>query len=781
MRKAAVVLAIVVAAVAFAAAAVPRLVSMDAYRPRVAAAILERTGRAPSFSKISLNLLPTVSIHLSDFTLSGPPSLPAERFLIAPKAEFRVALLPLLAGRNEFSTFLLHRPRITVRRFRDGTLSAADVLERLGAQDAPAPGGAFGPTTSVVLKGARIEDGTLSVIHEEENTPEFRTEISPFSLRISGMGEPAKRFTLEASIRKPAEGKVTLTGNALRNAAGTGGGGLLFRAEGKAFGQKFTAQGTLGAPTGAPEADLSLSFPKVDVGRARESFRELWPVLSDWKAQGVATVSVRLAGDFKSLGFEVEADLTRTGWTVAEGVQKFIDSPCTLILEGHRFPGVVAVSNAELRFPPLLLMANATFSPSTGVRDWALSARVSDLADFAKARGEGFTKWSPSGRFVLSGKGRKEPGAEGTYILEADLAGVGLSFPGRRFALSGFKGHVDVTPGSVEFSPLAGLVNGQRFLIRGKVGRGETPAGEVELRMGYLDLDELLPAGERTGTRKNGADVTATLEEWDERLAFYADVSIDAGNLWGVEFRGLSGHVRREKGTFTFEGIRATLFGGEVLLSGGLGKPGDGTGLRARVSARDVELSEFLGAVSSLEDYLSGKGTLSLDIAGSRKDLAEFLRTAEGKGSLRIQDGKLGGVDLLARAAAAVEGRKEAAPAPGETAFREVSAHLAVGGGKVRFTNLQMTSGSMEVDGDAVVGLADHGLELFCTLWLSRELSTGLPWSGRGFPVSAEKRVGVPLLVSGTLRNPSVAVDTTALGRTPGRMLRPGVPGGRRR
>lgn len=784
MRKAAVVIAIVITVAILAAATVPGLVSMESYRPRVTAAIAAKTGRTATFSKISLTLLPAIAIRLGQFSLSGSPSAPAEPLVSAPVAEFRVALLPFLAGRNEFSTLILHRPKITVRKYPDGTHSATDVLERLARLDERAPPDA-GRQTSVTLKGIRIEDGALSILQEEKGAPVVRLDLSPFSFHGSGIGAQEKPFSLEIGFPPHARGTVRLDGLAVhRNAAA--GGGLSFRGKGEAFGQKFTTEGTLSAPRQFVESDLSILFPKVDVESLLEGFPDVADGFSRLRPKGTANIVVKVSGDSQSLGFEVQADLTHAGWTIAEGLSKFIDTPCTLVLEGHRFAEAIVVSNAEVRYPPLLLIGNASFSPGTGAREYSASGRIASLAEFARSRGEEFTKWSPAGRVVLSVKGKRATGASpDAYLLEADLAEVGITIPGRAMAVSGFNGHVSIAPESVEFSPMAGLINGQRFLLRGKIARGDAPAGEVELQMGYLDLAALLPREEAGGKKKRREEdaLSARLAEaWNRELAFSAAVSIDAGDLWGVEFSRLDGKIRHEKGVLSFDGVRSALYGGNVVLTGALTGPGIDPGIKANVAMTNVEGGEFLRVKSTLGDFLSGKISLSADVAGSRKDLAAFLRTVTGAGSLRIVDGKMKGVDYPAlAAAAATQGKSPGAAAPGDTSFREMESRFSLGGGKARLTGLRIDSGSTELVGDATIGLSDHTLELLGTLWLSKERSKDPPWSGGTFFTTQTGETAVPLVVSGTLRSPAVAIDTTASGRRPGRMLRGGLPGGGKR
>ncbi|RJP25757.1 MAG: AsmA family protein [Deltaproteobacteria bacterium] len=783
MRKATMALALLAALAVVAAGAVPRLVSMESFRPRVTAAIEGKTGRAVSFSRIRLSLFPAVAIRLSEFHLAGPPSRPGESLVSAPVAEFRMAVWSILAGRNEFDTLLLSRPRVTIRQRRDGTYSAADVLGRLAAEDPPPGRVGAAPVDTVALKRVRVDEGTLSVFFEEEGAPDRRWDFTPFSLRVSGIGGPEKPFLLSAGFSGAVRGEVRLEGSAVRRPA-EDGGGVRVRASGKAFGEKIAVEGTVSGSNGVPEADLSLVLPKVEAARLAKAVPALSSPLERLRPKGVAKVSAKVSGDARSLGFEVEADLTRAAWTVAEGLEKFIDAPCTVVIEGRRFPGVLAVSNAELRFPPLLLIANASLSTTTGAREWAASARMASLAEFARSRGGAFSKWSPVGKVVLAGGGSRASGTAGeTYRIDADLSGVGAVFPGRGPSLSGFNGHVSVSPETVEFSPLAGLVNGQRFHLRGKVSRSGVPAGTAELQMGYLDLDTLLRPSEGGDGRKGagGEDIPEWLADVRDRgIAFTAAVSIDAGNFGDAEFSRLSGTIRYGKGALSFDGVRGSLYGGHVVLSGALAGSGKSAGFRTKLTARNVDIVETFRRNAAIGKFLSGRVSFDGELAGSRVSLDEFLRAGAGSGSLRIVDGKMNGVDLPALSAAAAGGGKVAAGSGGgggDTPFRELSADVSIEGGKARFSSLRILIGGMELSGDASVGLTDHTVEMLGTLWVPRETASKAPWAGKGFSVSARGEAAVPLVISGTLHAPVVVLDASAVGRGPGRMLRTGPPG----
>src|SRR4030066_257147 len=124
MRKAGVAAAVVVPILVILVLLLPRLVSLDSLRPRIVAALEEKTGRTVGLSGLSLSLFPGIGVKVTRLTVSGDLRHPGERLLSVPEAEIRLAIAPLLSGRAEFTKFILHRPEIRYRRSRDGTHSA---------------------------------------------------------------------------------------------------------------------------------------------------------------------------------------------------------------------------------------------------------------------------------------------------------------------------------------------------------------------------------------------------------------------------------------------------------------------------------------------------------------------------------------------------------------------------------------------------------------------------------------------------------------------------------
>ncbi len=780
MRKAAIAAAAVVLVLVLAAVLVPRLVSLDSLKPRIVAALEEKTGRKIGLARISLTLFPGIGVKVSGLSVSGDHRHPDETLVSVPEGEIRLAIAPLFSGRAEFSTFILRRPRILFRKYADGTHSATDIANRLAAPETPAAASApeKADKVAVALRSVDIEDAALSLLMEEKDARETRWEISPFTFRLSGIGGRRNEFEIGTRIDGAVRGAISFHGVSTRE-RGAVTDPTVFDIEGKGevFGQAVTVEGKMSAPSGVADLDLAVALPKIRMDDIPGLFAEPPPALRDAKPEGVAAVAVKLSGDLQTMGFEVEADLTRAGWTVSEDIRKFIDAPCTVVVQGRRFPDMVVVSNAEFRFQPLLVIANATYAPATGAREWAASARISSLAEFAKSRGAGLLKWAPIGRLTASGRGKKASAADpDVYTAAMDLGEAGFQVPERRIELRGLNGHVEISPRAVSFAPLTGLVNGQRFALRGNAALGAAPAGQVDLRMAYLDLDALLPpeaAGKKEDREKKGKPAARGGKEPAKKreVSARASLAIDAGRAKGIDFKDLAGTVRYEKETLHLDSVRAALYGGEATVTGRILLSGPAPDFRIKVALKDVHAEELLSRKTSLKDFLSGPVSLSADLGGGAKDFADFARTASGSGAIRVTGGKIKGVDLLSAAAglAGLSGVLPAAPAgpgrgTGETAFSDLSADFRIGGGKIRSDTLKLVSDKLELSGAAVIGF-DKTLDFRGALRLSKEMSDRVRGRGGRFFVGSGGRVEIPLVMSGPVGSPAVAVDTDALAR----------------
>jgi hypothetical protein len=517
--------------------------------------------------------------------------------------------------------------------------------------------------------------------------------------------------------------------------------------KGTAFGQPVTAGGKIVTPEGAARLDVTVAFPKIDVGKIPKIFSRPPAMLSEASLKGVASLAVKVSGSMQAMGID-----------------------------------------AELTFSPLFATAQASIVPSTGAREWSGSARIASLADFAKILGGEFSRWAPAGRLAVSAKGKRAAGsASETWNAELAPGDVGFRNPSPPLDLKGLNGRVELSATKVDFQPLDGSINGQRFTLRGPVSLGAAPAGPASLRMAYLDLDALFPPGE-TGTPAKKPEPGSAAVKGEKGISARGDLRIDAGKARGLEFRDLAGTGRYEDGTLFLDSLKVRLYGGEATASGRVRLAGPAPEFRIKVGVRDVAAEEILSRKTSLKDFLSGKANLSADLGGGTRDFAEFTRTAAGSGSFRVAGGKIKGVDLLSTAAGLSGLRSVLPTAPdasgggraADTSFSDLSCDFRIEGGKLRTDSLRILSDRMGLTGSATLGF-DRTLEFRGTLALSKALSERVRGAAGQFLTGPSGLVEIPLRVSGPVTSPAVRVDTEALARGAGekalRGLMERVPG----
>ncbi len=795
MRKGAIAAAVAIFVLVILVLLIPRLVPVDSLKPRIVAALEERTGRTIDLSGLSLSLFPGIGVRIEGLTVSGDARNPEERLLSVPEAEIRLAIVPLFSGRAVFTKCILRRPKIRFRTYADGTHSATDIVRRFAGETksaGPSPAGKDGERVAVVLRTVSVEDAGLFLHLADKGGKGSGWEISPLTLKLSGIGEKQNDFELRTRIEGQIRGEVSFAGTLSREQGGeTGRADYAIQGNGELFGQKVEGKGTFFASRDPAVVDLAISFPGIRPERIPEIFRDPPAGLAKARLEGVIPLSVKVAGPPESPGFEARVDLTRAGATFHADpeLRKNVDTPCTIVAKGRYSSGRLFLADAELRMPPLSVAAKGQFHPGTGAREWEATATVSSLAETGKLPGAGLLSgWSPEGRLTASGKGRSErAGAPETFEGEVDLGGVGFRIPDRNVALRGLAGTIALTPRSVAISRLAGLLNGERFSLDGKASLGPAPQGQVDLRMAYLDVDALFPPG--AGGKKEGKEIPPGTPEKEERrkreISARLDVVINAGKVRGVEFTNLKGTVRYEKGDLVLDSVNARMYGGEVRISGVVGLASPDPDFRVTVGVKELAIEEILSRKTSLKDFLSGPLSLSADIGGGMKDFADFSRTASGSGSVQLTGGRIKGLDLLSAAAGVAglqtlvsgAGAARGETGKGETPFSDFSASFTVGAGKIRTESLRILSGKLGLDGKAAVGF-DRTLDFRGVLRLSKEMSARVRGTAGKFLVGPQGEVEIPLIMSGTLIDPAVSLDAAALARGVGeRYLKEAIGG----
>src|SRR5215468_10018348 len=121
LKKLLIGVGVIVLLLVLAVAIGPRLVDWNAYKPRVAAAVRNATGRDLAIEgNVSLSLLPTPTLSVAGVRLANMPGAATPDMARLKSLDISVALMPLLGGTIKVTKVTLVDPVILLERLPDG-------------------------------------------------------------------------------------------------------------------------------------------------------------------------------------------------------------------------------------------------------------------------------------------------------------------------------------------------------------------------------------------------------------------------------------------------------------------------------------------------------------------------------------------------------------------------------------------------------------------------------------------------------------------------------------
>src|SRR6267378_1520563 len=137
MRKLAIAVGIVVVLAVVALVALPFVLDVNKYRPRIQAELQQRTGRPVSFGKMHLKIFP-LAFRVENAVIGEDRRFPQSApFAQAGELLVDAQLIPLLRGDVEVSSFELKNPKIELIRNQQGVWNVSSLGE--SQQTAAAP------------------------------------------------------------------------------------------------------------------------------------------------------------------------------------------------------------------------------------------------------------------------------------------------------------------------------------------------------------------------------------------------------------------------------------------------------------------------------------------------------------------------------------------------------------------------------------------------------------------------------------------------------------------
>jgi uncharacterized protein involved in outer membrane biogenesis len=303
--------------------------------------------------------------------------------------------------------------------------------------------------------------------------------------------------------------------------------------------------------------------------------------------------------------------------------------------------------------------------------------------------------------------------------------------------------------------------------ITGEITDLAGPTGEIAIKAGALDLDNLLAfVSDFSGsagfeTASSAGEPAAPTDASPMDIAVSIETS--GATMGTLALDALAGQARLTSEALTLEPVRFGIFGGryEGTLALTLGAVPD---FRVNATVSDVDMAAAM-AFAGKPGLVTGRLSGTIDLGGRGLEAGRVLETAQGTARVDLTDGTVKGLGLVRAIVVATSGRADAPPASTagsiDEKFSRLGATLAVADGAARTDDLRFESNDLLLSAVGGVRLDGSAIDMKGQVQLSDELSKQ---AGRDLVrVTQEQgRVTLPVTVGGSADRLQVRIDIAA-------------------
>ena len=721
--------AVLVLLIAGVVAALPYLIDVNRYRPRLQAALQERLGRAVSLGPMRLRLVPP-GLAVQDAVIgedaafeTGRPFVRIAKLSVGPK------LIPLLRGRFELRSVELRDPAIELVRDRSGVWNVSTLRERSAAT---------GSSQAIVLDHLAVTGGMVAVtdhVRADRDTAGGRSEYRDIDIEIDDFARD-RPFRLLLAARPSSTG-----------------------------GQRVVLRGTAGplSPDAAVDTPFegTLTLENVSLSEGLRYLKVAALDGTDAVVTGQAEVRNQ-RGVVTSNGSLRLANVRVRGTDLGHPIAADFD------VAHDAAAGRLTISRVTLRLSktPLSIAGTVDLRPVVDARLHASGADLGDLLSIARA-------WGAADG--ISGSGR----------VSVDLRATG---PTDALAVSGTGTLSDATlkPDSIA-QPLRIRTANVMFdrdaavLDRLAASLGKTnaegrlsvrhftaPQVDFELSADRIDVRELqalLVAGEapRAGRPPRPADDSIFLRTTGSGRLRVGSIAYDKLLLDNVEAA-----ATLDKGIVRFDPITAGLFGGShrgVIVADARRSPAT---FAVEGELQNVDANRLASAATNVRDVIFGGLTARVQMAFGGSSADAMAQSLNGTLSLNLAEGRIANMNVateIANIVRSIAGREQQQRSTQVAGLRGT---FQVTNGVARTDDL---TGSIEggtIGAAGTVSLVDEALDLRLTAVMSSEFAERVAGKLLGglMTTALANRQGelvVPILVTGSLQRPWFAPDVRRL------------------
>jgi AsmA protein len=203
---------IVVGVLLLIAIALPFLINVNAFRPRLETALTQALCREVKVGNLSLSIL-SGSVSAEDLSIADDPAFSKNPFIQAKSLKVGVEVMPLIFSKALHVTDLtLDKPEIALLRDAAGKWNFSSLGNKSSAAAKPAPASSEPSTTpDLSVSKLSVNDGSLSVNRANSSVkPHVYSDVNISVTNFS----PTSQFPFTVTANLPASGTAKLDGKA---------------------------------------------------------------------------------------------------------------------------------------------------------------------------------------------------------------------------------------------------------------------------------------------------------------------------------------------------------------------------------------------------------------------------------------------------------------------------------------------------------------------------------------------------------------------------------------
>ncbi len=211
MKRALKIIGIVVAVILLVVIALPFLVNVNSFRPKLESELSSALGRQVKVGNLSLSIL-SGSVSAEDLSISDDPAFSKDPFIRAKALKVGVEVMPLIFSKIlHITDVTLDRPEISLLRDAAGKWNFSSLGNKSEAATKPAAPESPSSTANLSVSKVDVKDGRLSVNRANSSIKPHVYDNVNISVRDFSLTSQFP-FTMTANL--PAGGSLKLDGKA---------------------------------------------------------------------------------------------------------------------------------------------------------------------------------------------------------------------------------------------------------------------------------------------------------------------------------------------------------------------------------------------------------------------------------------------------------------------------------------------------------------------------------------------------------------------------------------